>query len=902
MPFLALCPHGTCYNHRVKSKEETRDLRLLPDGTLVPEGAAALCGTEHWRYVDLVGARVPAELPGWRFIRALVVDLLRQMVEQAGDMVFSDGGARLNACLPAEEALALRLLSAPPVAGAEYWCTDTLLGVAEKLVNEVVFSLATVPNTPLAEWVRSLDKGWANVGKISFHLAENKADATGERPFAFMATFISAAADGTVRHWPLGTALQMYADNQAALQLLIAPVRRVAEKGGLAARLLADKRLFHPCALTAAEAYDFLKQAEDYKEAGIVVRMFNIWKTPHPPAPEVQVVLSSKPGYITANSLLEFSATLSLGGERITEKELRLLMAGDEGLVRIRGQWVVADKERINSLLKRWKQARQMERAEGIGLVQGLRLLAGMSPDGHALADDGIGYSAAPALAAALEGLSSTAKEQPRLPKKLGSILRPYQMQGVGYMWRAAKMGMGVCLADDMGLGKTLQMLTVLNQWKREGALGPEHGAPPALLVLPATLLANWQAEARKFTPDLRVGVLHASAWSAEDRAAVETDLPGFLARYDVVLTTYGMAARMEGLQEVEFAAVVADEAQAIKTAGSARSRAVRKLKAPRRVALTGTPVENNLGDLWSLFEFINPGLLGSQKGFRDFVRSMGEDYAPLRRLTRPFILRRLKSDKSVISDLPDKTELTDFCPLSKQQAALYTRCVQDLAEQLEDSSGIRRQGLVLAYLARFKQICNHPAQYKGTGDYAPAHSGKFAKLAEIVETVAARQEKMLVFTQFREMTTPLHDFLAGCFGRSGLVLHGGTPVKRRAELVAEFQAPEGPPFFVISLKAGGTGLNLTAASHVVHFDRWWNPAVENQASDRAYRIGQKRNVLIHRFVCPGTLEEKIDAMLEDKRNLAEELLGGSAEKLLTDMDNKELLEFVSLAKNTWED
>ncbi|MDO5451119.1 MAG: SNF2-related protein [Akkermansia sp.] len=208
--------------------------------------------------------------------------------------------------------------------------------------------------------------------------------------------------------------------------------------------------------------------------------------------------------------------------------------------------------------------------------------------------------------------------------EKLGSILRPYQMQGVGYMWRAAKMGMGVFLADDMGLGKTLQMLTVLNQWKREGALGPEHGAPPALLVLPATLLANWQAEARKFTPDLRVGVLHASAWSAEDRAAVETDLPGFLARYDVVLTTYGMAARMEGLQEVEFAAVVADEAQAIKTAGSARSRAVRKLKAPRRVALTGTPVENNLGDLWSLFEFINPGLLGSQKGFRDFVRSMG--------------------------------------------------------------------------------------------------------------------------------------------------------------------------------------------------------------------------------------------------------------------------------------
>lgn len=883
----------------VKPQQQSPDIRLLPDGTLVPDGAESLMGEGEW--IDLVGKTIPAELPGWRFIRTLVVAQLRYLIEQAGEAVMPKDAPKLHALLLPEEYTAAQLLSAPPVKGAEYWSAGVLRTVLQEVVHTVARRMGAHPGMPLAEWARSLCPAWRDVGKISFHLAENKADTSGKHPFAFMATFIGTAADGTVRHWPLSTALQMYTGNQAALQQLIEPVRRVAKEGGLMEKMLAGNRLFHPCAWTAAEAYRFLQEVDAYREAGIVVRVFNLWKGASP-TPQVRVQLAAGAGQLSARSLLEFSVEITLGGVTLSERELRQLMRSEGSMVQLRGQWVMADADRIGSLLKCWKEARELERGEGVSFVQGLRLLAGVSADGRGMAEGEVEYVAADSLQRSLAQLTAQDAPLPPLPQGLDAILRPYQREGVGYIWRTAQMGMGVCLADDMGLGKTLQMLSVLALWKEQGVLGAACGAPPALLVLPATLLGNWQAEAKHFTPWLRVGVLHPAAMTAEEKALAEDDMPAFLNRWDVVLTTYGMAARMPQLQDYEFAAVVADEAQAIKTAGSARSRAVRHLKAPRRVALTGTPVENHLGDLWSLFDFVNPGLLGTQKGFQGFVKQMGEDYAPLRRLTRPFILRRLKSDKRVIADLPDKTELTDYCPLSKKQAALYARCVESLATELENSDGIKRRGLVFAYLARFKQICNHPAQYRGTGDYAPEQSGKFAKLAEIVETVAARQEKMLVFTQFREMTEPLQEFLTSCFGRAGLVLHGGTPVKHRAELVRQFQQPEGPPFFVISLKAGGTGLNLTAASHVVHFDRWWNPAVENQASDRAYRIGQKRNVLIHRFVCPGTLEERIDAMLEEKSALAEELFSEGAEKLLSEMNNKELLDFVALARNTWED
>jgi len=325
----------------------------------------------------------------------------------------------------------------------------------------------------------------------------------------------------------------------------------------------------------------------------------------------------------------------------------------------------------------------------------------------------------------------------------------------------------------------------------------------------------------------------------------------------------------------------------------------VKQLRADTRIALTGTPIENRLGDLWSIFDFINPGLLGSSKQFSSFVKGLADrphgTYGPLRELVRPYILRRLKSDKSVIADLPDKTEVKAFCALGRRQAALYQQAVEELARRLEDVDGIQRRGMVLAFLMRLKQICNHPSQWLGDGGWVEKDSGKFARLRDIVEVIAARQEKVLIFTQFKETTAPLAAFVGSVFGRAGLVLHGETAIKKRKELVRQFQEDENIPFFVLSLKAGGAGLNLTAASHVVHFDRWWNPAVENQATDRAFRIGQTKNVLVHKFICRGTVEDKIDQLIESKKQLAGDLLGGGAEMALTEMKDAELLKLVAL-------
>ncbi|MDI7269301.1 MAG: DEAD/DEAH box helicase, partial [Myxococcota bacterium] len=418
----------------------------------------------------------------------------------------------------------------------------------------------------------------------------------------------------------------------------------------------------------------------------------------------------------------------------------------------------------------------------------------------------------------------------------------------------------------------------------------------PSLLVVPASLVANWCAEIERFAPALGVFVAHQSMTPAEELKSPD---PGRLDAADAVIATYGSLLRLSWPFEREWDLVVLDEAQAIKNPGAKQARAAKRLRARARIALTGTPVENRLSDLWSIFDFLCPGLLGSADAFARFVKHIGSasagGYAPLRGLVRPYILRRLKTDRTVIDDLPEKTEVRAFCPLTRAQAALYQRSVEELAAGIEGREGIARRGLVLSFLLRFKQICNHPSQWLGDNAYDPSDSGKFGRLRELCEEIASRQEKALVFTQFREMTGPIETFLRGIFGRPGAVLHGQVPVSRRKPIVDTFQSDDGPPFFVLSLKAGGTGLNLTAAQHVIHFDRWWNPAVENQATDRAFRIGQKRNVLVHKFVCRGTVEERIDALIESKRTLAEEVVGAGGEAILTEMPDDELLRLVQL-------
>ena len=551
-----------------------------------------------------------------------------------------------------------------------------------------------------------------------------------------------------------------------------------------------------------------------------------------------------------------------------TAAEIRALLKGSEGLQFLRGRWVEVDRAKLSQLLERFRAVESAAASGGLPFVDAMRLVAGVSLGDEESGDsppdpDWSAVAAGPWLAETLRGLRSPdglARVDPG--SALRAILRPYQLAGVRWLYLLHRLGLGACLADDMGMGKTIQVISLLVVLQQESSIErrPSGTAPSSVLVAPASLLSNWAVEVERFAPTLKVLIAHPSSMSAAD---LKTMAPEDLAGVDLVITSYGALLRYDWLTSTRWQVAVIDEAQAIKNPGAKQTRAVKQLIARTRVALTGTPVENRLSDLWSIFDFTHPGLLGSGQAFGRYVRRLAEanSYGPLRELVRPYILRRMKTDKSVIADLPDKTEIKAFCHLRPKQAALYGQAVEEL----------------------------------GNGSWSEADSGKFARLRELAEVIAAKQEKVLVFTQFREATQPLAAFLGSVFGREGLVLHGGTPVAKRKELVRRFQDDELTPFFVLSLKAGGAGLNLTSASHVIHFDRWWNPAVENQATDRAFRIGQSRNVLVHKFVCRGTVEDKIDRLIESKQTLVKDVLEGGAELQLTELGDRELLNLVAL-------
>jgi non-specific serine/threonine protein kinase len=763
------------------------------------------------------------------------------------------------------------------------------------------------------------------LGRVTFHLAENKGDP--ERPFAFLATFTHRlSGQSRLQHLPLAQALKTYADarEQVKLAALLEPVRRAAAQSQLVRKLVDTKALFAPQAWTIREAYRFLTESAAIEQAGVVVRVPDWWSARARPRPQVQVHIGTRPASaFSAEGLLDFQVSLALEGEPLDDEERRQLLAATEGLVLLRGKWVEVDREHLKEALEHWKSL-EKEHADGINFILGMRLLAGARIDADA-GDAGLAewsrISAGDWLRQTLDRLrhpETIAECQPG--RDLEATLRPYQVEGVRWLWFMTELGLGGCLADDMGLGKTIQVIDLLLLRKRQrgpevsptrerGTLSlarranpavPSPSPGPSLLVVPASLIGNWRQELARFSPSLRVFFAHRSECPADELERVAGDPAGTLAGFDLVVTTYGLARRLPWLESLRWSLIVLDEAQAIKNAGSTQTRAVKKLPGGCRLVLTGTPVENHLGDLWSLFDFCCPGLLGSANQFKQYVKGLNERqdaqaFAALRRLVRPYILRRLKTDPNILPDLPEKTEMRTECGLSKKQAALYERAVADLGERLREADGMARRGLVLATLMQLKQICNHPAQYLAGARYVAEESGKFERLRLLCEPIADRQERVLIFTQFQALTQPLVEFLAGVFGRTGLVLHGGTPVKKRAELVSAFQDEQGPPFFVISLKAGGSGLNLTAASHVIHFDRWWNPAVENQATDRAFRIGQKRNVLVHKFVCRGTVEERIDAMIQSKQAMADRLLNQEGETLLTEMSDDELLRFVAL-------
>jgi non-specific serine/threonine protein kinase len=827
--------------------------------------------------LHLGAAEVATALPPvwafWRDFAARYVTALTATPE--------DGEIRVNA--PDAPALDTLCLDAPPMTGAEYLTPETLLALWADIENAVKAELAAA-KVSLQDFLKARHPAWNRIGRVHFNLAENRKDA--QYPFAFLATYSSGlSAAGKVQHLPLAKALAEFSGERKKAQLLslLLPVQKATERCPWLADMVREGDIYHPLRWGSEEAVRFLQDVPQLQASGIVVRTPRTWANDRPARPKVAATVGARsPSLLGLDALLDFRMDVTLDGQALTPDEIRALLAASEGLQWIRGQWVEVDRERLAQLIARFQGVEQAA-ADGLPFAEAMRLLAGVGLEDAPVDPDWSEVVAGDWLAENLRGLRSPEGLAAVHPgPALKASLRPYQQAGVQWLHLLARLGLGACLADDMGLGKTIQVLALLLTLPRTG---------PSLLVAPASLLANWQQEAERFTPSLRCVIAHPSAMAQDELRALDAER---LEQTDLVITSYGTLMRLPKLLAMRWQLVAADEAQALKNPAAKQTRAVKQLKAGVRIALTGTPVENRLSDLWSIFDFTHPGLLGSQKRFAELTKNMAH-YGPLRKLVGPYILRRLKSDKRIISDLPDKTEVTAWVTLSAVQTALYQRAVEELAEKLETSEGIERKGLVLAYLMRFKQICNHPSQWLGDGAWKPQHSGKFLRLAELAETIAAKQEKLLIFTQFQETTAPLAAFLGTVFGREGLVLHGGTPVGKRRELVKRFQEDDQCPFFVLSLKAGGTGLNLTAASHVIHFDRWWNPAVENQATDRAWRIGQHRNVLVHKFVCRGAIEERIDALIRSKLQLAQDVLEGGGEINLTEMSDADLLDLVKL-------
>ncbi|MCP4678674.1 MAG: DEAD/DEAH box helicase [Deltaproteobacteria bacterium] len=784
----------------------------------------------------------------------------------------------------------------PPMPGAEI-LSLSLLGDIWSDIGAALSKKAKVYKDGVQGYLKEHGSVWNVVGRVCFHLAENKRSP--EYPFAFIATYAhKVSKQAKPQHLPLGRALKDYAGAKSRPKLLalLAPLSRAAEQSEFIRELIDTGDIYHPLSWTPREAHRFLCEIALYEHAGLVVRMPDWWSTKNKPRPKVSVSVGGKaPSALGMDALLDFDVNLSLDGEKLTKREIETLLSASHGLVLIKGKWVEVDGDKLAQVLDQWRDIQRQAQAGGVSFGEAMRMLSGARLDG----DDDI-EEARPEWSEVIAGkwLSSRldALRSPELRADieagagLKAELRPYQKVGVQWLQALRGLELGGCLADDMGLGKTIQVLGVLSMSRRKKEKGTD------LLVVPASLVDNWRLEIERFAPKLKVLIAHPSRIPSADLKKLPKKR---VDARDAVITTYGTAMRTRWMKEYAWRNVILDEAQAIKNPNAKQTKAVKAMKSTWRLALTGTPVENRLGDLWSVFDFLNPGLLGSAKAFNRLCKSMSSGkqgaYAPLRRLVQPYILRRLKTDKNVIADLPDKTEVTAHCLLSKRQAALYQQSVDEMTTAIHELEGIKRRGIVLAFLMRFKQICNHPSQWLGDGVYDPVDSGKLSRLRELSESIAARQDKVLVFTQFREMTEPLTGFLADIFGQRGLVLHGGTPVKKRQGLVRRFQEDDRVPFMVLSLKAGGIGLNLTAASHVIHFDRWWNPAVENQATDRAFRIGQKKNVLVHKFVCRGTVEERIDALIAGKQKLSDEVLARGAESSLTEMSNEELITMVSL-------
>ena len=803
---------------------------------------------------------------------------LFQVAESFAEALVNTSGLELSRekteLVPQEETIELLLNSVPFVLGAEF-VTRTWVKRQYRKLLAVFAKQIKGYSGKVSLYFAEKNQKLHVPERVFFHLVENH---EGEFPFAFLATYATKGDGGRVRHVPLQYALTEYRDERSKLLELLSCLNKAAEVSALIGGFMESGELFHPLGLTADEAYQFLNDVSAIEGCGILCRIPNWWKKRYNAFAVTVKMGEEKPSLLGLDALLHMAPSLTVGGMPLTEEEIRDLLTQTEGLSFIKGKWVEVNHEKLKRLLAEMKQY------DGdISVLDALRSEMHYAYDSE---DDAPVITNGKWLGGLLKSLRNPRKQKSiGVPDGFSGELRPYQEVGYQWLLQMNRLGFGACLADDMGLGKTVQILAFLE------ALRAQKPNGKALLIVPASLLGNWQKEAARFTPDLPVEILHGAHAATLSERFVQS--AAFL-----TVTTYRMAMSIEALEEPLWDCIILDEAQAIKNPGTKQTRQIKRLKSRMRIAMTGTPIENDLSNLWSLFDFLNKGLLGSMEEFRGFCRGLEqnpEGYAKLKNMIAPFLLRRVKTDKKIISDLPDKLEQLDYVTLSPKQTVLYRKLLAETSEKVENSDGMQRRGIVLALLLHLKQICNHPDQYLGTEEYSPAQSGKFELLKQLAQTIAEKRERMLVFTQFKELTGHLDDYLAEVFGRRGGVIHGGVPIKERNAIVERFQSESYVPYLVLSVRAGGTGLNLTKANHVIHFDRWWNPSVENQATDRAFRIGQDKNVMVHKFVCKGSVEEKIDALISSKKELAENVIGAGGENWITEMSNDELMKLLRL-------
>ncbi len=753
----------------------------------------------------------------------------------------------------------------------------------------------------LARWRRPVDLVAKSPFKFAFRLAEPGDGAPEDAADAWRVDYLLQPKSDPSLMIPVSelwrtdkrTVAQLKEFGSDATEFLLTALGQAA---GLCPEVAASLKVRNPDGFmcNAAGACRFLQeQAQALRSAGFVV-LLPSWWVGHGAVGRLSLTARAKTpvmqgaGDLTLDAMIQFDLAASLGDDKLDITELRRLALLKAPLVRVRGQWTMIDADEIKRAV-RFLERQQQESTTArdlIAMALGSEKKVGSLPvtavETHGWLDD---------LLSTLTGKQDF--ETLSQPGQFAGQLRPYQERGYSWLAFLRRWGLGACLADDMGLGKTVQTLALI---QREREAGEQR---PVLLACPTSVINNWRKEAERFTPDLSVLVHHGPDRRRKGAFARSAT------KHALVISSYALLQRdIDFLKDIDWAGVVLDEAQNIKNPESKQSRAARGIKADYRIALTGTPVENHVGDLWSLMDFLNPGLLGSQNGFKQAFYKPIQVWrdtnaaARLKQLTAPFILRRMKTDRSIISDLPDKIEQKAYCTLTREQASLYQAVVEDMQQRLEQASGIERRGLVLATLSKLKQVCNHPAQFMGDASGLAGRSGKLARLHEMLEEIREAGERTLVFTQFSTMGGMLQRYFQDQLGEEVLFLHGGVARKQRDAMIERFQQDaDAPHLFVLSLKAGGTGLTLTRANHVVHFDRWWNPAVENQATDRAFRIGQRRNVQVHKFIVAGTLEERIDEMIEQKTGIAAQVIG-SGEQWLTELSNNELRDMISLSRD----